>query len=262
MTDISEMIEEIESTEIVETAGTVEIVRTGMNEQITAIVLAAGQGRRMHSKVQKQFLLLEEKPVLYYSLKCFQDSENVERIILVTGENEITYCREQIVEKYGFHKVTDIVAGGAERYDSVEQGLSRIEDGIVLIHDGARPFVTQRMIRDSIQTAKEYGACTVGMPVKDTIKVVDPDGYGIDTPDRRTLWQIQTPQTFRVSLIKQAYHAMRQSPAGNITDDTMLVEQYCNIRVKVIEGDYRNIKITTPEDMTLAASIRKETADI
>lgn len=227
-----------------------------MSEQITAIVLAAGQGRRMHSKVQKQFLLLDGKPVLYYALRCFEESD-VSRIILVTGESEIGYCREQIVERYGFHKVTDIIAGGAERYDSVEQGLNLISDGIVLIHDGARPFLTQKMIRDSIQTAREHGACTVGMPVKDTIKVVNADGFGIDTPDRKLLWQIQTPQTFQVPLIQRAYQCMRQTMPESITDDTMLVERYCDTPVKVIEGDYRNIKITTPEDMILAESLIK-----
>ena len=227
-----------------------------MSEQITAIVLAAGQGRRMHSKVQKQFLLLDGKPVLYYALKCFEESD-VSRIILVTGGSEIRYCREQIVETYGFCKVTDIIAGGAERYDSVEQGLNLISDGIVLIHDGARPFLTQKMIQASIQTAREHGACTVGMPVKDTIKVVNADGFGIDTPDRKLLWQIQTPQTFRVSLIQQAYRCMRQAMTESITDDTMLVERYCDTPVKVIEGDYRNIKITTPEDMILAESLLK-----
>lgn len=225
-----------------------------MKEKITAIVLAAGQGRRMNSTVQKQFLLLQDKPVLYYSLRCFQDS-GIDRIVLVTGKNEIEYCRSEIVERYSLDKVTDIIAGGRERYDSVEQGLNCIEDGIVLIHDGARPFVTGDMLQRSIETARECGACTVGMPVKDTIKVVDGEHYGIATPDRSTLWQIQTPQTFQVSLIKEAYTRMRQSESGNITDDTMLVEQYCNRKVKVIEGSYQNIKITTPEDMVLAERI-------
>lgn len=228
-----------------------------MSQQITAIILAAGQGSRMNSKVHKQFLLLGDKPVLYYSLRCFQNSE-VERIVLVTGKDEINYCQEQIVDKYGFSKVTDIVAGGAERYDSVEEGLKRIADGIVLIHDGARPFVTQRMIHASIETAQRFGACTVGMPVKDTIKVVDAEGYGIDTPDRKTLWQIQTPQTFQTALIRKAYHYMRQTKNETITDDTMLVERYCDTPVKVIEGDYRNLKITTPEDMVMAESILQE----
>lgn len=227
-----------------------------MKENITAIVLAAGQGKRMNSKIQKQFLLLQDKPVLYYSLHCFQESD-VNRIVLVTGESEIEYCHKEIVIKYGFDKVSDIVAGGAERYDSVEHGLNCIEYGIVLIHDGARPFVTQEMIQRSVATAKKEGACTVGVPVKDTIKIVDENGYGIDTPARKMLWQIQTPQTFQVPLIKEAYYRMRQSENGNITDDTMLVERYCGTKVKVIEGDYRNIKITTPEDMILAESFLK-----
>lgn len=225
-----------------------------MKETVTAIVLAAGQGRRMNSKIQKQFMLLQNKPVLYYSLQCFQESE-VDQIILVTGETEIEYCQKEIVEKYGFSKVKSIVPGGKERYDSVEQGLNCIEDGIVLIHDGARPFVTQDMIRQSIVTAREAGACTIGVPVKDTIKVVDENQYGIATPDRKTLWQIQTPQTFQVSLIKKAYHCMRQSEMGNITDDTMLVEEFCGVRTKMIEGSYQNLKITTPEDLVLAEAL-------
>lgn len=228
-----------------------------MKETVTAIVLAAGQGRRMNSKIQKQFMLLQNKPVLYYSLQCFQESE-VDQIILVTGETEIEYCQKEIVEKYGFSKVKSIVPGGKERYDSVEQGLNCIEDGIVLIHDGARPFVTQEMIHQSIVTAMEAGACTIGVPVKDTIKVVDENQYGIETPDRKTLWQIQTPQTFQVSLIKKAYDCMRQSEMGNITDDTMLVEQYCGVRTKMIEGNYQNLKITTPEDLVLAEALLQE----
>ena len=220
-----------------------------MSEQITAIVLAAGQGRRMHSKVQKQFLLLDGKPVLYYALKCFEESD-VSRIILVTGESEIRYCREQIVETYGFCKVTDIIAGGAERYDSVEQGLNLISDGIVLIHDGARPFLTQKMIRDSIRTAREHGACTVGMPVKDTIKVVNADGFGIETPDRKLLWQIQTPQVFEYGLIMEAYDRLyADNDKSGITDDAMVSERYMHTKVKMTLSEYTNIKATTPEDI-------------
>lgn len=223
-----------------------------MKEVITAIVLAAGQGKRMNSNIQKQFMLLQNKPVLYYSLKCFQDCKEVSRIILVTGEAEIEYCRNEIVELYGFDKVTDIVAGGKERYDSVEQGLQCITEGIVLIHDGARPFVTEDMIVRSVNTAKEVGACTVGMPVKDTIKVVNEAGFGVETPNRNRLWQIQTPQTFQVAVIKKAYAEMRKSSSENITDDTMLVEQFAGVSTRIITGDYRNLKITTPEDMVLA----------
>lgn len=223
-----------------------------MKESVTAIVLAAGQGKRMNSNIQKQFMILDNYPVLYYSLKCFQECSKVTRIILVTGQSEIEYCKNHIVDPYNFLKVTDIIAGGAERYDSVEQGLKCIQDGIVIIHDGARPFVTNHMILESIDVAIKEGACTVGMPVKDTIKVVNEFGYGIQTPDRKTLWQIQTPQAFQVSIIKEAYRKMRMSKDENITDDTMLVERYLGIRTKVIEGDYKNVKITTPEDMALA----------
>lgn len=225
-----------------------------MTEKATAIILAAGRGKRMNSSIPKQFLLLRDKPVLYYSLHCFQES-SVGRIILVTEKSELAYCKTEIVEKYGFDKVTDIVAGGMERYDSVEQGLMLAEAEIVLIHDGARPFVSREMIERSIETAAREGACTVGMPVKDTIKVLDDRHYGIETPNRKTLWQIQTPQTFRLSLIREAYAHMRQAGGKNITDDTMLVEQYCGVRVKVIEGNYSNLKITTPEDMALAEGI-------
>lgn len=227
-----------------------------MKDYVTAIILAAGQGKRMKSNIQKQFMLLNGKPILYYSLQCFQTSVFIDQIILVTGEKEIEYCKKEVVEPYSITKVSQIIAGGAERYESVEHGLDAIkneyEQGIVLIHDGARPFVTHTMIEDSIKTAKEYGACTVGMPVKDTIKVVDDEGNGIHTPDRKTLWQIQTPQTFQVSLIKKAHESMKMANVGNITDDTMLVEQFCERYVKVIEGSYQNIKITTPDDIILA----------
>lgn len=222
-----------------------------MKERITAIILAAGQGKRMNSRIQKQFMLLQEKPLLYYSLRCFQDSE-IEEIVLVTGSGEIEFCQKAIVEAYGFTKVKAVIAGGAERYDSVEKGLACIEDGIVLIHDGARPFVSREMIRQSIIAAMENGACTVGVPVKDTIKVVDEAQYGIETPDRKTLWQVQTPQAFRTGLIKEAYVRMRQDGMENITDDTMLVERYCGVRSKIIMGDYHNLKITTPEDFIAA----------
>ncbi|MBQ8982644.1 MAG: 2-C-methyl-D-erythritol 4-phosphate cytidylyltransferase [Lachnospiraceae bacterium] len=227
-----------------------------MSEKITALVLAAGQGKRMKSTIQKQFMELSGKPILYYPLRCFEECGIVDQIIVVTGADDIAYVQKEIIQTYHFHKVSSVIAGGAERYESVEHGLGAIKgnyaDGIVLIHDGARPFVTEDMIRRSIGIAGKYGACTVGMPVKDTIKVVDADGNGIETPDRKTLWQIQTPQTFRVPLIRQAHEAMLASGNHNVTDDTMLIEQYTGQSVKVIEGSYENLKITTPEDLILA----------
>ena len=159
---------------------------------VTAIVLAAGSGSRMNQKKEKQFLLLDGKPVLYYSLRTFEASI-VDEIILVTKEKDIDYCRQEIVEKYGFTKVRRIVSGGKERYDSVQRGLKAADkrNNIIMIHDAARPFVTNRMILDSISAARRYKACTVAVPVKDTIKVVDEYEFGVETPDRSTLYIIR-----------------------------------------------------------------------
>ncbi len=223
---------------------------------VSAIVLAAGSGSRMNQKKEKQFLLLDGKPVLYYSLKTFEASI-VDEIILVTKEKDIDYCREEIVEKYGFSKVRRIVSGGKERYDSVQKGMRAADkrNNIIMIHDAARPFVTNRMILDSISAARRYKACTVAVPVKDTIKVVDEYEFGVETPDRSTLYIIQTPQTFDRKLLREAYDRLRISGDKDITDDTMIVERYLDQRVKMVEGSYRNIKITTPEDMPVAEAL-------
>lgn len=222
-----------------------------MSDLITAIVLAAGKGSRMKSSIQKQFMRLGEKPVLYYSLKAFQDSR-VNQIILVTGKDDIEYCKKEIIEKYGFTKVKDVVAGGRERYESVACGLQRLQEGIVLIHDGARPCIDEDIINRSIDAARTYGACSVGMPVKDTIKIVDDEQMGVETPNRSYLWQVQTPQTFQVELIQEAFHKRKENPCTIVTDDTMMIEFYLHKKVKMIEGSYRNIKITTPEDIEIA----------
>lgn len=220
--------------------------------KVTAIILAAGKGNRMHSEVPKQFLELAGKPVLYYSLKAFEQS-SVDDIILVTGKDDIAYCKEQIIEKYHFNKVRKIVEGGTERYWSVKNGLIAAKGAeYVLIHDAARPCIGKDIIEHSIIEVIQTGSCTVGMPVKDTIKVVDSDNYGVDTPSRDTLWQIQTPQSFRYQEIIAAYDKMEQSKDTDITDDTMIMERYLGVRTKVILGDYCNIKITTPEDLQIA----------
>lgn len=221
-------------------------------EKITAIVLAAGKGSRMHSDVAKQFLELCGRPVLYYSLMAFEESP-VDDVILVTGAEDITYCKEEIIAKYHFNKVRNVVAGGAERYWSVKNGLQAARGAdYVLIHDAARPCLTKELIERSIIEVVHSGACTVGVPVKDTIKVVDSQQYGIDTPDRSTLWQIQTPQSFRYQDIIRAYEKMEQSGDTDITDDTMIIERYLGKKTKVILGDYGNLKITTPEDLAVA----------
>ena len=227
-----------------------------MSERNTAIVLAAGQGKRMHSKVQKQFLEIQGYPVLYYSLRCFQESPLIQDIILVTGEESISYCKEEIVQKYGFTKVSAVIPGGKERYDSVYAGLCECRDcEYVLIHDGARPFVTEEILKRGLQKVKETGACVIGMPSKDTVKLSDEEGYVKETPNRKCVWTIQTPQIFSYSLIREAHDSIRQKDMSKITDDAMVVETFTNQKVYLSEGSYENIKLTTPEDMTAAHGI-------
>ncbi len=230
-----------------------------MSERNTAIVLAAGQGKRMHSKVQKQFLEIQGYPVLYYSLRCFQESPLIQDIILVTGEESISYCKEEIVQKYGFTKVSAVIPGGKERYDSVYAGLCECRDcEYVLIHDGARPFVTEEILKRGLQKVKETGACVIGMPSKDTVKLSDEEGYVKETPNRKCVWTIQTPQIFSYSLIREAHDSIRQKDMSKITDDAMVVEQETGAKVALAEGSYQNIKITTPEDMKTAEAFLEE----
>ena len=229
-----------------------------MSERNTAIVLAAGQGKRMHSKVQKQFLEIQGYPVLYYSLRCFQESPLIQDIILVTGEESISYCKEEIVQKYGFTKVSAVIPGGKERYDSVYAGLCECRDcEYVLIHDGARPFVTEEILKRGLQKVKETGACVIGMPSKDTVKPYEKEGYVKETPNRKCVWTIQTPQIFSYSLIREAHDSIRQKDMSKITDDAMVVEQETGAKVALAEGSYQNIKITTPEDLDIAEAFLK-----
>lgn len=225
----------------------------------TAIVLAAGQGKRMGSDVAKQFLLLDGKPVLYYSLKNFEESL-VDDVILVTGDGMQDYCRENIVKKYGFQKVRSIVTGGKERYHSVAYGLRAVESDCdyVLIHDGARPFANPSIIERGMEAVAKYGACVVGMPVKDTIKISDENGFCESTPNRNRVWLIQTPQIFSYPLIHGAYEKLLQEEKRllekgvAITDDAMVAELFTDHKVKFVEGSYQNIKLTTPEDLEIA----------
>ena len=221
-------------------------------QKYAAIVLAAGSGKRMNSQVHKQYLIIQDRPVLYYSLKAFEDSA-VDEIVLVVGKGEDEFCRKEIVDKYGISKVKAIVEGGKERYHSVFEGLKQTSDAdYVLIHDGARPFVNQDIIRRCMQEVQKYQACVVGMPVKDTIKIADEEGYAKQTPDRKNVWMIQTPQTFSYALIYEAYEEMLKTEDTAITDDAMVLERIKGKKSKLIEGSYRNIKITTPEDLLIA----------
>lgn len=219
----------------------------------TAIVLAAGQGKRMGTKIQKQYLEIQGKPVLYYSLQVFQNSPLIDEIILVVGEEQKEYCQREIIDKYQIQKVTKIVRGGAERYHSVWNGLQQIRhEGYVFIHDGARPFVNDEILNRVYQEVLEHNACVVGMPVKDTIKIADTEGFAKETPNRSFVWAVQTPQVFDVSLIKEAYAKLMEKEEVPVTDDAMVAEQMLGVKVKLVEGSYENIKITTPEDLVIA----------
>lgn len=228
-----------------------------------AIVLAGGRGRRMGTALAKQYLLIRKKPVLYYSLEAFEKSDLIDDVILVVGKGQIPYCRQEIVEKYQFGKIRAIVEGGAERYHSVWEALrilerEKMKDGYVFIHDGARPFIEEEILRRAYEEVRKSRACVVGMPVKDTIKIADEQGCIHMTPKRSLVWQIQTPQVFSADLIIPAYrevieHEQELLEQGvQITDDAMVVENVCKCPVKLVEGSYENIKITTPEDLDIA----------
>ena len=213
----------------------------------------------MKSSVQKQFLQLGDYPVLYYSLKAFQDSPEITDIVLVCGEAEITYCKEEFVQKYHIDKVSAVVAGGKERYDSVYQGLCVCrETDYVLIHDGARPFVTEELIQRGLNCAKTYHACAAGMPSKDTVKIIGEEQKVASTPERSRVWNVQTPQIFQYALVKESYKKALTHDCGKITDDAMVVENYGNHGVWLYEGSYKNIKITTPEDLEIGEIFARE----
>lgn len=225
-------------------------------KKYAAIVLSAGSGSRMKSDIPKQYLPLLEKPVIYYSLMAFQNSP-VDEIILVSGANDIEYCRKEIVERYGLSKVTRIVAGGKERYDSVYEGLCSTDAEYVLIHDGARPVLTSHLIDRMIQGVENTGACIAAMPVKDTIKLSDEHKQVASTPDRNHLWMVQTPQCFARTLLEESYEILKcKQKAGenvpDITDDAMIVEYATGKKITLVEGAYTNLKITTPEDLAVA----------
>ncbi len=224
------------------------------------IVLAGGKGSRMQSDIPKQYMELLGRPLLYYSLKAFEDSD-VEQVVLVTTEGDREYCRKELVERFGFTKVVAIVAGGAERYASVWNGLKCLkeqEQDYVLIHDGARPLVTAELINRLLAETEQYSACVAGMPVKDTIQMTDAEGNITLTPRRDSLWTAQTPQSFAFPLVYDAYERLMQEIEINVTDDAMVVGMYHDIPIRMVRGSYKNLKVTTPEDLVLAEVLLKE----
>jgi 2-C-methyl-D-erythritol 4-phosphate cytidylyltransferase len=231
-------------------------------EVCVAIVLAAGQGKRMNTNTKKQYLLLEDKPILYYSIHAFQKSNIIDEIILVTAEEDIEYCKNEIIEKYKMTKVKHIIVGGKERYDSVYAGLEAIKDcTYVFIHDGARPFIKEEILKLAYENVEQTGACVVGVKSKDTVKIADENNIIQSTPKRENVWCVQTPQVFLYESIKKAYDTLmeekRNHPVEGITDDAMVFEKYIKTSVQLVWGGYENIKITTPEDLKIAENFIK-----
>ena len=217
---------------------------------ISAIILAGGKGKRMNSSISKQFIEIKGKPIIYYTIKKFNDNKKIDDIVVVLSQEEIEYFKENILKKYDL-KVDKIVIGGAERQDSVYNALKSIDDtDIVLIHDGARPIISNNIIDEGIKYARIYGAAAPGVMPKDTIKVKNEENFSINTPDRSTLVAIQTPQVFKYENILKCHEKVKEN-GDIVTDDTMVAEKY-GYKVYLYDGEYTNIKITTPDDIILA----------
>ena len=245
-------------------------------KRCTAVVLAAGSGSRMKSNVAKQYMLLDGKPLIWYALQVVEQSCIIDDCILVAGTDDLNYVRREIVEKFQFHKVQAVIAGGSERYESVAFAMRAISEGrlpvpnnngYVFIHDGARPFLTEEILQNTYEAVSKYHACVAAVPSKDTVKIADEQGYAKETPDRRQVWMIQTPQVFDTELIVYAYGRLQETLAEMeksgkekipVTDDASVVEMFTDNRVKLVESSYENIKITTPVDIkTAEAFLRK-----
>ncbi|MBH5320824.1 2-C-methyl-D-erythritol 4-phosphate cytidylyltransferase [Paenibacillus sp. GSMTC-2017] len=220
-----------------------------MREKFGVIIVAAGRGSRMGTKESKQYLQLANKPILVHTLELFQRMDFVEEIALVVGEQDIERCKEWAKE-YSLSKMTSILSGGKERQHSVVCGLQSLKSEWVMVHDGVRPLITEDAVKRCCERALVSGAAVLAVPVKDTIKQVDEAGTIVATPDRKSLWAIQTPQAFRRALLIEGHEcAIRDGFLG--TDDAMVVERI-GASVVVVEGEYTNIKITTPEDLPWA----------
>jgi 2-C-methyl-D-erythritol 4-phosphate cytidylyltransferase len=217
-----------------------------------AIILAGGAGKRMGAPTNKQFLLLDNKPIIVHTLQIFEECRAIDGVHLVVNQKDLPTIQEEILETYRFNKVLKIVIGGRLRQDSVRNGLESIENpcDIVVIHDGARPFVTPAYIEKGIYLMEMFDAIIPALPVKDTVKVVSKEGFVVKTLERDSLWQVQTPQTFKYNLILKAY---REGMAKKLFgyDDATFIESLGK-KVKVIESSPYNMKITTPEDLVIA----------
>ena len=218
-------------------------------ETLGAVVVAAGRGSRMGAAISKQYLPLDGVPVLARSLLALDAVSAISDIALVCGADDVELCRG-LADRYRISKLRAIVPGGSERQQSVYAGLGQLGNEWVIVHDGVRPFIVEDDVVRCWQAAVEHGAAVLAVPVKETVKVADPEQFVLHTPDRSSLWAIQTPQAFRREQLLQAHReAERAGFAG--TDDAMLIERL-GLPVKLVQGSYANIKITTPDDLLWA----------
>lgn len=213
-----------------------------------SIIVCSGVGKRMESNIPKQFIKVNNKPIVCYTIDKFENCNEIDEIIIVTNKEYIDYFKNDIVHKYSYKKIVKIVEGGKERLNSVYNGINSIEDknGIVLIHDGVRPFIEEKDIINIIENTKIYNACILGVKVKDTVKMCK-DGFIQNTPNRDNIFLAQTPQSFKYELLKQAYDYIINNNIF-VTDDASVIESFGG-KVKIVEGSYNNIKITTKEDL-------------
>ena len=224
---------------------------------VTAIIPAAGIGTRLKSEIHKPFYLLGGRPLLAHTLDVFEACRVVDHIVLVVSEEMVDRCSSEIVDAFGYKKVKRIVRGGKRRQDSVRNGLGAVGEGcdFVVIHDGARPFVRAEVIAHSIELCREHQAVITAVPPKDTIKRGE-EGFVFSTLDREKLWVVQTPQIFSYDLLLGAYKQAYEDQFWG-TDDASLVERL-GVKVKILEGSYDNIKITTVEDVYLAEKLLEQ----
>jgi len=220
-----------------------------------AIIVAGGRGERFGGELPKQYLCLQEKPILAHTLLAFEGS-CVDGVVLVVNGDKIQFCQREIVNRYQLTKVKAIVSGGRDRQESVYNGFKAIEEGsieVVVVHDGIRPFVSVSLIEEVAQEALRSGAAIVAIPVKDTVKLVSQEGIIRETIERKNLWLAQTPQAFRYELLREGFERLLQDESS-VTDEAMMIERL-GYKVRIIRGSEDNIKITTSQDLLLAEAI-------
>ncbi|MCR5722198.1 MAG: 2-C-methyl-D-erythritol 4-phosphate cytidylyltransferase [Lachnospiraceae bacterium] len=222
------------------------------------IVVSAGKGLRVGGDVPKQYMDLCGRPVITYCLQTLQESF-IDEIVIVVGAGDVEYVKKEIVGKFSFTKVKAVVEGGAERSDSVFNGLKAVstQDSYVYIQDAARPMLSLKILEAAKEDVEAFGSSVIAVRAKDTVKVVDAGGFVVTTPDRRFLWNVQTPQAFSFSDIYNAYLRYFEKGSNAVTDDASVMEQFGNLPVHITEGSYENIKITTPEDFVTAERFLK-----